>query len=447
MFAANGTTAQFYVNADGSTGTARNQFRVSKEGNLIIDSASTDASTTIVDFKSANNSGNSVGNIKANGDANFGGGGTFAGQVEIGKDIASGSGVRLYKTGALYLRSDVEVSNSIFKYYNGGFGDDDVRINFKADGSSEFAGNVSVGTPSEGGSTTGVKVQANGKLVATRSGSDDQLFEGYQTGDTSANVVITAGGSASFNNTIHLNSNGSIVTSGADDNSYILQGKKGSAKNIELFANGEGYFASGLYAGGRDTSSTTAAGVDANGTGSLYIQGKGTTGDGATIFQYSRGTDAANIKFTANGAATFAGTVQVGGNANAGIEGVNVFSEGSITVCRNGTDVAFNTKAEGSTTTTSQILANGDASFAGEVFLANATVRATTVSTSGVLSLFNGSGDKKAEINGGDGSANFDGVVTASNITSFKSKLVTAVTAAATLADLKTAIIDALADL
>ena len=87
------------------------------------------------------------------------------------------------------------------------------------------------------------------------------------------------------------------------DNSIFkyYNGGFGDANVINFKADGTGYFVGGLYAGGRDTSSTTTAGVDVNGTGSLYIQGKGTTTDGATIFQYSRGTDAANIKFTADG--------------------------------------------------------------------------------------------------------------------------------------------------
>ena len=150
-------------------------------------------------YKDGANSANRNVHIKTDGTS------SFAGQMQIGKDLGAGSGARIYSSGALYLRSDVSADNSIFKYYNGGFGDANVRINFKADGT--------------------------------------------------------------------------------------------------------GYFVGGLYAGGRDTSSTTAAGVDANGTGSLYIQGKGTTTDGATVFQYSRGTDSANIKFTANGNASFGGKV------------------------------------------------------------------------------------------------------------------------------------------
>ena len=44
---------------------------------------------------------------------------TFAGQVEIGNDIASASGTRIYNNGALYIRGDVNAASSIFKYYNG----------------------------------------------------------------------------------------------------------------------------------------------------------------------------------------------------------------------------------------------------------------------------------------------------------------------------------------
>ena len=46
-----------------------------------------------------------------------------------------------------------------------------------------------------------------------------------------------------------------------------------------------------------------------------------------------------------------------------------------------------------------------------------------------------------------DGSATFAGTVTAPNITAFRSALTTAATNATTLADLKTAIIDALTNL
>ena len=56
------------------------------------------------------NGGPAVTTLAADGSA------SFAGQMEIGNDIASGNGTRIYDNGAIYLRSDVSSDNSIFKY-------------------------------------------------------------------------------------------------------------------------------------------------------------------------------------------------------------------------------------------------------------------------------------------------------------------------------------------
>ena len=161
----------------------------------------------------------------------------------------------------------------------------------------------------------------------------------------------------------------------------------------------------------------------------------------------SLGSTTENISLNADGSATFAGTL----SQNASLNDVNTagnvyYANGGVGIITN-SDPLWRGYTTGNSTATSIIQPNGDASFAGNVLFANATVRAEISNTHGALGIYNGSGTKKVAINGGDGSAVFDGIVTASNISTFKSNLIAATNAAATLADLKTAIVNALGDL
>ena len=67
------------------------------------------------------------------------------------------------------------------------------------------AGNVSSGTPSEDGTTAGSRLGSNGKIVAARSGSGNQIFEGFLIGNSSPTVVITNDGSATFAGQLGVN--------------------------------------------------------------------------------------------------------------------------------------------------------------------------------------------------------------------------------------------------
>ena len=137
----------FAIKADGSaefagtvvvgpadtTSNSANGVRIINSGSVTAQRQSTQGSSSL--FTGLLGTANTF-QVLANGNA------TFAGQVNIGNDIASASGTRIYNNGALYLRSDVSAGNSIFKYYNGGFGDPNVKINFSADGSASFEGCV-----------------------------------------------------------------------------------------------------------------------------------------------------------------------------------------------------------------------------------------------------------------------------------------------------------------
>ena len=124
---------------------------------------------------------------------------TFAGQVDIGNDIASASGTRIYKNGALYIRGDVGASSSCFKYYNGGFNDASTKINFLGDGSAEFAGRVRAKdfnshatNPSAGqGLLSVVAADDDGNRLHSLTYWGDGRLEGYgPASDTTANFSI-----------------------------------------------------------------------------------------------------------------------------------------------------------------------------------------------------------------------------------------------------------------
>ena len=76
--------------------------------------------------------------------------------------------------------------------------------------SLSVAGNVSSGTPSEDGTTAGSRLGSNGKIVAARSGSGNQIFEGFLIGNSSPTVVITNDGSATFAGNITPSSDATV---------------------------------------------------------------------------------------------------------------------------------------------------------------------------------------------------------------------------------------------
>ena len=104
--------------------------------------------------------------------------------------------------------------------------------------------NIGIGYTAGDDITTGSNNTIIGDIPGTADLNDTVIIAAGST----ERLRIDSAGSATFNNTIYLNSNGSIVTSGATDSSYILQGKKGNDKNIELFADGSATFAGALEA-------------------------------------------------------------------------------------------------------------------------------------------------------------------------------------------------------
>jgi hypothetical protein len=181
------------------------------------------------------------------------------------------------------------------------------------------------------------------------------------------------------------------------------------------------------------------------------------------------------ISLNTDGSANFAGPITSGSplvSAATGV-GVNVVNNGYIEACRNG-GLIFRGFDFGNTTPTSQINADGSATFSqgniklnldGSADLAGGILEIKndgsqlasragapcyyleSLTTGGYFHLYNNASGVTIQLNGDLGTGTFTGNVTSSNITAFKTALTSAVTASTDHASLKAAILSALASL
>ena len=308
------------------------------------------------------------------------------------------------------------------------------RITFKADGSASFAGQVRVqrtgddncfiaaNGPSNGDNTVRIKADGSatfagdlrtyGAFDAIRDGDFTVRIAQYLTGDipcflagyVSGNAeplaLLTADGSASFENSIH--------TPGTPINTT------NTVQGCSIYSAGAMYLSR--------PSGETAIYIKDSDTGAIkssFIT------DGSAEF------GSGNITLNADGSATFAGgagiisaigTYQAGGNPDDGGEsGTRILAEGKIQVSSDANLVAFESFKNGTTAPTISFNSSGSAEFAGTV-TANGTI---LTRSSGTLDV----GDRLEKV---------DNALQA---------LKTAAAASADFAALKSAIATALADI
>ena len=263
-------------------------------------------------------------NLNSNGSA------TFAGQVEIGNDIASGSGTRIYSNGALYLRSDISSGSSIFKYYNGGFTDADVRIDFKADGSASFSGNTfRIGDYTFNSSTTSGLDVDNGALTLQRPSSVDAAASRSAAGRHGADITweIFCDGSAEFEGTVEA---ARVNAGDLTHPNPAVAATNGSATN-----------------------------------GSIYARNN--SGAVAPTFQSAGGDGSVKAVINNDGSASFAERIQSGGLPYDGEKGVATSASGTVYVSSIASSPIWQGYTESSTTPTSSISSDGSANFSGRM--------------------------------------------------------------------------------
>ena len=215
--------------------------------------------------------------------------------------------------------------------------------NILADGSATLNGNVTSGAPDvSNGSAGGVQLFASGQLRIQRSSSgsaSDKRFQMYYgTTETSS---ITANGAATFDSFAKAyRYEAGLGTS--DGSTQLWTGRNSSSTaTSKIFTDGSAEFAGGNFAIG----STGAIAIDRASSGNFIIEGKlsgsqtsliradgsavfggvlqgdqrvvingagGKTGSANTLLNYAGDGSTVTASFTADGAAEFAGTVQIG---------------------------------------------------------------------------------------------------------------------------------------
>lgn len=253
------------------------------------------------------------------------------------------------------------------------------------------AGNITFNTFGGGylkyisGSTERVRIDSNGNVYIGG------------TIDSDPNISLNQGGGATFGGIIISES---YFKSDRVSNGFAFQGTLNSVQTSLIKADGSSIFSGSLQVAG-NPSNGGAAGARLTNSGN--VQACHANGGSNVWAGFVQGTSSATSQISANGAATFNGFVQSGGNpANGGGQGVRLNANGNLTAART---------------------LNDDRVWAGYKV-------GTTAPTSFITAA---------------GRANFSNTVTATNITAFKTQLATDAAAATTLADLKTAITDALA--
>ena len=239
-------------------------------------------------------------------------------------------------------------------------------------GAATFAGIV---TSAVGGNYSSLQ---NGRATAYRAATTSgTVWEGgFGTTSTSS---ITAAGAATFTGVVKsanlADTNYSTIQNGrvksykaATSTGTVWEGGFGSTITSSITAAGAATFAGDVKIANVVASSNTASGISLLSSGIQYNQVTKTGVAGTTdIFRQYWGDDK-TVSFTASGAATFAGPITSGSPlvpAATGV-GVNVVNNGYIEACRNG-GLVFRGYNFGNSTPTSQINADGSATFAGTV--------------------------------------------------------------------------------
>ena len=280
----------------------------------------------------------------------------LAGQSAVGGDLQAVTDAGNTTTNGATFGGNVDIKtddNNItslslgygYAKYNGntvwyGYGDGGIRISNEGDaanakiklnpnGSAAFTGLVNIGD--DGADPQGHTLYTNGAMYSRRDGDNKQIYRGYKTGVTNPTLELFNDGSATF---------AGRATVGTNRTDAIA-----------------------LYAEGTSTAKN------------LPVIKSQSFGDGGAVFAGfdKDGYDKVNIM--SDGSAIFAGTVNAntsGVTDDVGAPGAYLSKDGAVFATRPTADSDLKVWAgftQGTSAPTSQILANGNARFAGNVKL------------------------------------------------------------------------------
>jgi len=299
--------------------------------------------------------------VKADGSA------SFTGNVQSGSnpDAGANEGALIRKNGRIQLASN-QGSTSLWSGYTVGTSTTTSQI--LADGSASFAGAISV----DGGTTNENSTYGPGYLIQNRSQAARNLWTGQLNGSNTSTIL--ADGSATFANNVAIGA--ADLTQGR---LFVTNTPTTSTENLIVLGDGNG-LKTFLKSDGSATFNsdvTVATAVIAGSSSYLSSPIQGTTNKSdrtailgvnhhtsGDVFEGRRGdTSATTSRINALGSAEFAGTVNTGSWPN----NASTSTGGGAYLARQDTSTSVVWKAlsggTGSSNVTSQILANGSATF------------------------------------------------------------------------------------
>ena len=294
-----------------------------------------------------------------------------AGTIDLGGFASSPEGSRLYEDGKLYLRNDASgAGNAGINIFKGAFNAANSVFRVDYDGSIAAAGDIK-------------KTTAAGSLVALQSDTYWRLYDGPNSLEN-YKISLENDGSASFaGGKYEIKPNGTQLTYGTGlatsgvyhvKNDGVWKAVLTGGGRLTLGGSADQPGTSNIVLDGADGSATFGIGTPGSANAaSTLINGLGgieTQAASGNVFIGRQGSNgAATSTINADGSASFAGDVQVGGNASTSSRdiGTYLWEAGAITIAAPSSQDIFNGYTAGSNVGTSTITADGSASFAGDV--------------------------------------------------------------------------------
>ena len=144
-----------------------------------------------------------------------------------------------------------------------------------------------------------------------------------------------------------------------------FQINKGNTPKITFDSDGDATFAGSVKTGESPVNGVGTGVLITNNSSGVLAGGAG--GENSLWRGYTQGNSTPTSEILAKGNARFAGEVQVGGDASSGTAGIRMFEIGGMTIARTGSNPVLTAKQVGSTGTNAQINADGSASFSSKV--------------------------------------------------------------------------------
>lgn len=205
-------------------------------------------------------------------------------------------------------------------------------IELNANGQATFEGDIFVGNQSTNSDTaSGVRVQKGGQIKLQRpatTATGNSMFEGYR-GSTKTSI-ITVGGAANFAGSvfiggtlpsaqaIQLTSDGkyigtkSVTVERTANNNPLFVGKLNGSETFKVLADGSAEYASNLNVGPGNPTNGESDGARISSTGQLIVS----RDTGENCFRtFTTGTSTATSTITSDGEATFAGDITCSDNS------------------------------------------------------------------------------------------------------------------------------------